>query len=187
MSGHDVDALLRIFMARAGALGVRVERVFDGGAIIPEIQLEAQVARTSRLVVSAELRRRAPALMVGLDASLAVETAIDAASVRDAPLALTFAHAAYAETGSVLLAEPDLADRSVGMLSRTLIVLVEIDTLRIGLDDAAAQLREMASQPGGSYATIMSGPSRTADIERVLTVGVQGPGRIVVLVVDSLS
>ena len=187
MTGRDEDALVAAFTGRAGALGVRVERVADDGATVPEIQLEAQLAGTSRLVVSAELRRRAPALIAALADGLSIETATEPASVRDAPLALTFAHAAFAETGSVLLAEPDLADRSVGMLSRTLIVLVAIDTLRSGLDDVAGQLRALATQPGGGYATIMTGPSRTADIERVLTVGVQGPGRIIVLFVDGLS
>ena len=48
-------------------------------------------------------------------------------------------------------------------------------------------LREIASRPGGSYATLVTGPSRTADIERVLTVGVQGPARIAVLFVDDLT
>ncbi|MDQ3413285.1 MAG: lactate utilization protein, partial [Chloroflexota bacterium] len=41
--------------------------------------------------------------------------------------------------------------------------------------------------PGGAYATLVTGPSRTADIERVLTVGVQGPARLIVLFVDELS
>ena len=187
MTRRDEAAMLEIFSRAASTLGVRVERIADAGAAVPEIQLDAQIAGTSRLVVSAELRRRAPDLIAELGNHLAVETATSPASVRDAALALTFAHAAYAETGSVLLAEPDLADRSVGMLSRTLIVVVETDALQHGLEDAAAQLRAMAGRPGGSYATIMTGPSRTADIERVLTVGVQGPGRIVVLFVDALS
>lgn len=187
MTGQDPTTLLEVFIHRASALGVRVERVADSRASVPEIQLEAQVAASSRLVVSSELRRRAPNLIAALGDHLAVEIATGAAGVRDAPLALTFAHAAYAETGSVLLAEPDLADRSVGMLSRTLIVVVETLALRSGLDDAVAQLRTIASRPGGGYATVMTGPSRTADIERVLTVGVQGPGRVVVLFVDALT
>ena len=182
-----MDELVELFTHRAGLLGVRVERVADADAAVPEIRLEAQMAVRQKLVVSAELRRRAPSLVELLEDHLTIETVTGAAAARDAPLALTLAHAAYAETGSVLLAEPDLADRSVGMLSRTPIVVVETAMLRSGLDDAVAELRAIARQPGGGYATVMTGPSRTADIERVLTVGVQGPGRIVVLFVDALA
>ncbi len=187
MSESGGYALLETFSQRAGLLGVRVERVADAPGALPEIQLEAQIAASPRLVVSAELRGKAPSLVAALDAQLAVETVTEPAAARDAPLALTLGHAAYAETGSVLLAEPDLADRSVGMLSRTLIVVVETAALRSGLDDAVAELRAIASRPGGGYATVMTGPSRTADIERVLTVGVQGPGRVVVLFIDALT
>jgi L-lactate dehydrogenase complex protein LldG len=47
-------------------------------------------------------------------------------------------------------------------------------------------LRQFAVAPGGSFATLVTGPSRTADIERVLTVGVQGPGAVMVVFVDEL-
>ncbi|MDQ4044385.1 MAG: lactate utilization protein, partial [Chloroflexota bacterium] len=36
----------------------------------------------------------------------------------------------------------------------------------------------------GSYATLVTGPSRTADIERQLTVGVQGPARLHVVFIE---
>jgi L-lactate dehydrogenase complex protein LldG len=47
-------------------------------------------------------------------------------------------------------------------------------------------LRQVALTPGGAFATLLTGPSRTADIERVLTVGVQGPGKVMTLFVDDL-
>jgi L-lactate dehydrogenase complex protein LldG len=34
------------------------------------------------------------------------------------------------------------------------------------------------------YLSLITGPSRTADIERVLTIGVHGPERLVIVVVD---
>ena len=37
------------------------------------------------------------------------------------------------------------------------------------------------------YLALVTGPSRTADIERVLTIGVHGPARLVVVVVDDLQ
>jgi L-lactate dehydrogenase complex protein LldG len=48
--------------------------------------------------------------------------------------------------------------------------------------DMATVLKKLA--PGGSpYLSMITGPSRTADIERVLTIGVHGPGRLVIVIV----
>jgi L-lactate dehydrogenase complex protein LldG len=39
-------------------------------------------------------------------------------------------------------------------------------------------------QAGNRYITLMSGPSRTADIERMLTIGVHGPRELILVVVE---
>jgi L-lactate dehydrogenase complex protein LldG len=38
-----------------------------------------------------------------------------------------------------------------------------------------------------AYLSFITGPSRTADIERVLTIGVHGPERLVIVLVDNLE
>ena len=103
--------------------------------------------------------------------------------VRDQPLGLTVARQAIAETGSVLLVERDLIDRAVSLMTETSIIACALDDLAPSLDDAGQALAAVAREHG-SYATMVTGPSRTADIERQLTVGVQGPSRLHVVFIE---
>ena len=103
-----------------------------------------------------------------------------AAGVADVPLAVVRGELAVAETGSVLVSEHDLGDRVVTMLCRRLVQVVDEDAIVDRLEAAADWLAERAGQPG--FASLMTGPSRTADIERSLTIGVQGPDEVDVVV-----
>lgn len=103
-----------------------------------------------------------------------------AAQVADVPVGITWAEMAIAETGSLLVAEHELGDRVVTMLCRRLVQLVDVATIEARLEAAASYLQAHAGQPG--FASLMTGPSRTADIERSLTIGVQGPDEVDVVV-----
>ncbi len=107
------------------------------------------------------------------------------ASVADAPAGLSGAELSVAETGSVLLAENALEARVVSMLTLTHFVLVSEDRLVPMLDDAAVmlQLLTRAGSDQRHYCSFVTGPSRTADIERTLTIGVQGPKTLCVIIV----
>jgi L-lactate dehydrogenase complex protein LldG len=67
-------------------------------------------------------------------------------------------------------------------MTETHIVVCREDALVGSLDDAAATLADIAKEHG-SYATLVTGPSRTADIERQLTIGVQGPAQLHVILI----
>lgn len=108
-----------------------------------------------------------------------------AAQVADVPIGMVEAELAVAETGSVLIAEHALGDRVVTMLCRTLVQLVVADTIVDRLEGAADRLRRRGGEPG--FASLMTGPSRTADIERSLTIGVQGPDEVEVVVLTATS
>jgi L-lactate dehydrogenase complex protein LldG len=107
------------------------------------------------------------------------------ASVADAPAGLSVAELAIAETGSVLLAENALEARVVGMLTLTHFVLVSKATLFPMLEDAGKLLVELTKSESDQrhYISLVTGPSRTADIERTLTIGVQGPKTLCVIFV----
>ena len=107
------------------------------------------------------------------------------ASVADAPAGLSGAELSIAETGSVLLAENALEARVVSMLTLAHFVLVSEDKLVPMLDDAAVILQRLtrAGSDQRHYCSFVTGPSRTADIERTLTIGVQGPKTLCVIIV----
>jgi L-lactate dehydrogenase complex protein LldG len=88
---------------------------------------------------------------------------------------------AVAETGSVVLAETD-TDRGACFLAEHLWLLVAADQIVPSLDAALERVRQLV-HAGNHYVTLMSGPSRTADIERTLTVGVHGPRALTIVIV----
>lgn len=103
--------------------------------------------------------------------------------VADAPAGLSGAELAVAETGSVLIAENGLSARVVTMLTLTHFVVLDAADIVAMLDDAGQRLQQLA-RPGPEqrhYMTFVTGPSRTADIERTLTIGVQGPKALCVI------
>ena len=106
-----------------------------------------------------------------------------ALEVADVAVAIVRGELAIAETGSVLVSEHALGDRVVTMLCRRLVQVVDAASVVDRLESAAAWLTQRAGQPG--FASLMTGPSRTADIERSLTIGVQGPDEVDVVVLTS--
>lgn len=147
----------------------------------------ARIAPNATLWTRGDIDAQWPGLTDDLLA-LGIDVLADgqAEAVRDQEWGLTTARAAIAETGSVILHENRLEHRSVSLMTQSLIVLCPMKELLPSLDDAARILREIGSN-SSSYASLVSGPSRTADIERQLTIGVQGPGAMYVLLVDDVE
>jgi L-lactate dehydrogenase complex protein LldG len=185
---QTLERLLITFTTRAEAVGIRVDRVTtaeDAAARLNDLRSELEAPALS---ISSELVDAAPALIATLDAAgIAWSSPADPTEARDVPLGVSLAKLAVAETGSVLLAEESLAARSVGLLSLANVVICRTGDLVETLEEAAVALKEIAIRPGGGYATLVTGPSRTADIELSLTIGVQGPARLLVLFVDNLA
>jgi L-lactate dehydrogenase complex protein LldG len=88
---------------------------------------------------------------------------------------------AVAESGSVALNEPQ-DDRGKCFLAERLWVLVGEHDILPSLDEGLQRMRDLV-QAGARHPLLMTGPSRTADIERVLTIGVHGPRALCVVVV----
>jgi L-lactate dehydrogenase complex protein LldG len=97
-----------------------------------------------------------------------------------ADVGVTGCHAAIAETGSLALLSGPGCSRAVSLLPPLHVALVCPDDLFHGMSDFFAARGDRIA--GAASCTFVTGPSRTADIELSLTIGVHGPGRVVIVV-----
>lgn len=100
---------------------------------------------------------------------------------------VTFCNFALADTGTVVL-ESTAEDMR---LATTLpeIHFVIVDPQKVLSDNLAATepLKALHAGSAPCFVAYISGPSRTADIERVLTIGCHGPRELHILLVPSVS
>ena len=87
-----------------------------------------------------------------------------------------------ADTGSCLISCPTAEDRLLCYLPPACVVIARVDQLTEHLPAAWPSIVARAADPtlGGEF-LIVTGPSRTADIEKILILGVHGPKRLVVI------
>ncbi|MGO0122620.1 LutC/YkgG family protein [Desulfothermobacter acidiphilus] len=96
-----------------------------------------------------------------------------------AELGITWSELAVAATGTLIHDATALEARLFSMLPPMHLALVPLRGLVASLEEALAYWSARGEFPG--YLAMISGPSRTADIERVLTIGVHGPRRLLVM------
>ncbi|AHI68231.1 hypothetical protein BTJ_4010 [Burkholderia thailandensis E444] len=133
---------------------------------------------------------------VGLaDAPLVVAAALDALPWRthralpgvdlrrDGLVSVTPSFAAIAETGSVVCLSSSATPTSLNFVAATHVVLVNRSAIVATMEDAWARVRAtIATLPRAI--NVITGPSRTADVEQTVQVGVHGPKRVLVLICD---
>ena len=97
--------------------------------------------------------------------------------------ALTGADWAIAETGTLVLDSGSEDLRIASMLSETHIAWIPASRIVPDAVDLSAYLVEKMKSPPG-YMAFITGASRTADIERVLAIGVHGPQELHILITE---
>ncbi|HZP90062.1 MAG TPA: lactate utilization protein [Actinomycetota bacterium] len=104
----------------------------------------------------------------------------------EADLGITSAILGVAATGSVLVSSAQ-GHRATALLPPTHLVLLPADRLVPGFGELCTRLEELC-RPGRrtpSSLVLVTGPSRTSDIEMTPVLGVHGPGQVIVLVISA--
>lgn len=94
---------------------------------------------------------------------------------------ITLAEALIAQTGSVFVTA-SCGGRGASVVAPCHIVFATIDQLVPDLQTALANASKAGKLDSNSFACVISGSSRTADIEKILVQGAHGPRRLVVIV-----
>ena len=107
----------------------------------------------------------------------------------DAQMGISGANVAIAETGTLVIVSNEGNARLVTTLPPIHVAIVGYEKLVETMDDATAILKVLARSGTGqkqtAYVSFITGPSRTMDIEKTLTLGVHGPGELHIIFVDS--
>lgn len=171
------------FKINAEAVSARVYRVANSpGAALKFAEIVQEKGAKKVAVASSPLVES-----LRLNEVLGEDVSIHCRDLRlhsvEADLGVSGLDLAIAETGTLAQDAGDMDSRLVSMLPPVHVALVRTDCLVATLREALERYqRDLHTLP--SYLTFISGPSRTADIERVLTIGVHGPGELHIIFVD---
>ncbi|GMK43114.1 lactate utilization protein C [Paenibacillus glycanilyticus] len=105
------------------------------------------------------------------------------ARAAESDFGIVMADYAAAYTGSVTVLSSKDKGRSVSLLPTVLFVLIPLERLKTRLGEILIRFDEAGREqlPAGIH--FISGPSRSADIENDLTIGVHGPGVVHALLI----
>jgi len=121
------------------------------------------------------LRRLSPTLLNGHK----VQWSTEGIPAEESQATITLAETLVAATGSVFVSSA-CGGRGAAVVAPIHIVLAFTDQLVPDLETAFARLREQGTPEQNSMIVLITGSSRTADIEKILVMGAHGPRRFVV-------
>jgi L-lactate dehydrogenase complex protein LldG len=175
----EIEARIECFGRRVEALAGKFHRAISPDAACAYV-MAVLGGRTA-------VASNAPALRsCGITALAGVESGItDRERLRalcsTAACGITACDYALADTGTLVMLSSPQEARMISLLPPMHIAIVQRERLLTGLDELLNLLPHPAELT--SSMVLITGPSRTADIEQILVRGVHGPGEIHVVVV----
>ncbi len=177
--GRDEDRV-KMFMTRVEQAKMHVFRVPDESAMIETVcQIVRSLDAKTAIVPDEPLPARDRLITQLADAGISLRDPDDRDAAFDADVGITAVSAAIAETGSMCVTSGGGRRRLASLAVPYHIGIVRAEQIVPDLLDWAAQLP--AALPASEV--LVSGPSKTADIELILVTGVHGPKAEYVIVI----
>ena len=109
---------------------------------------------------------------------------INQSSLSSCDVAITSCNYLVARTGAIVMSSSQESGRTVSAYAPVHICVAYVSQLVYDTRDALKLIKEKYGANLPSFITFAAGPSRTADIEKTLVVGVHGPKEVYVFLVD---
>ena len=104
-----------------------------------------------------------------------------------AEVGITLCESLIARNGSIMVSNSSAAGRRLSIYPHNHIVVATTSQLVLDLKDAFQLLKDKYGNELPSMLTTITGPSRTADIEKTLVLGAHGPKELFVFLVDDFE
>jgi L-lactate dehydrogenase complex protein LldG len=112
---------------------------------------------------------------------------INQSTLADCDASVTSCNYLIARTGAIVMSSAQESGRTVSAYAPVHICIAYVDQLVFDTRDALKSIKEKYGNKLPSFITFAAGPSRTADIEKTLVVGVHGPREVYLFLVDERS
>ena len=118
--------------------------------------------------------------------SLPSDEKINQTSLHNCDASVTSCEYLIARTGTIVMSSAQQQGRTVSVYAPVHICIAYVDQLVYDIKEGIQLLKEKYKRNLPSMITFATGPSRTADIEKTLVVGVHGPKEVYLFLVDRM-
>ena len=184
-ANQDTDAMFNTFKEKAEAFTVKVIRCASCEEAEKTINQEIKEGGFKK-VVSVPLEIvdlgtiKEQALKDGVD----FITDLSRDIVEQADLGISEFDLGISTLGTIVQDASDVYKILVSTLPLTHLVIINTKSLVAAYEDSLEVIQKTYGNEIPSFITYVTGPSKTADIERVLTIGVHGPEYLTIVCVD---
>lgn len=106
-------------------------------------------------------------------------------ALKDCDVSITGCEVLVARTGSIVMSAAQQSGRTVSVYAPVHICIAYVNQLVYDIKDALQLIKDKYGDQLPSLITFATGPSRTADIEKTLVVGVHGPKEVYLMLVEA--
>jgi L-lactate dehydrogenase complex protein LldG len=171
---------LALFTKHATDLRADFKLVANPAALVEELRQLAAAEKWTRVASHRGALTDAACGALGLPVLL-TDAPYDPQALEQCPVGISECDALVAQTGSVVVTSRSAGGRALSVLPPHHVVLARREQLLPDLPAAFALLKTRYGADYPSMISLVTGPSRTGDIERILVLGAHGPKKLTIL------